>query len=517
MLSYIRLENFLFIKNQEREFSRGLNVITGGSGSGKSLFLSSISFLLGETNNYPENTSVEAGFLINDQEFFVRREIKNGKSRFFLDGRRTSLSAIRELLQNYIFFQGQDDRTRILRSDFQRDVFDKFASVLETRKEHEKLYNELEYLNKQLSEYQKKQAEMQLRKMLLIQELKEIESIGLNSEDYKALRDKIKVLSEQEKCNQYLHMAINLLDGDNGLIKGVSELKKLLSNVVTAQQDFKPLLEELQNTKEFFLELNLTLRKSIVDVSPDELDKLNSILFEIQRLERKYGKSYNDLLKYADDIRRELHQIESSNLDAEEIKNKINNTLSKLQMLSEEITKKRQGALNAFQEQVEATLKKLGMEKAIFRVELLNCDGKFGKECPRFLFSSFGWGEKPLDEVASGGEISRIALALFLLLPPYGIYIMDEIDTGLSGNCAIELAKLLKLLSKHMQIILVTHSPVLASAGDKHFMTLKHGDFIEILELDFQGRLREIARLMGMVTPKTLESAKELLSEFSYV
>ncbi len=517
MLSYIHLENFLFIKDQENEFSHGLNVITGDSGSGKSLLLSSISFLLGEASSYPENTAVEAGFLINDEEVFVRREIKNGKSRYFLDGRRTSLSTIRELLGNFILFQGQDDRMKILRSDFQRDVFDKFASALDIRKEYEKLYDKLENLNKQLADYHKRHLETQVRKTLLTQELQEIESIGLNLEEYESLKERLKVLGEYEKFNQHLNMAINLLDGDNGLIKGVLELRKVLSNLSNIREDFKPLLEKLQNTKEFLAELNLTFRRSLVDMSPEELDKLNTLLFEIQKLERKYGKGYKDLLKYAESLRYELSQIESSSISIEEIQSSISHTQSKLEILAKELSKKRQEAINSFQKQVETTLRKLGIEKAVFKVELLDCDGRFGKECPKFFFSSFGWGEKPLDEVASGGEISRIALALFLLLPPFGLYVMDEIDTGLSGKSAVELAKLLKLLSKHMQIILVTHSPVLASAGDKHFMTLKQENSIKILELDFQGRLKEIARLMGMLTPKTLESAKELLLEFNCV
>ncbi len=517
MLTYIRLENFLFIEDREIEFSQGLNVITGDSGSGKSLFISSISFLLGDAGNYPEDTAVEAGFLINGEEVFVRREIKKGKSRYFLDGRRTSLNTVKEVLENMIVFQGQDDRMKILRADFQRDVFDKFASALDLRKEYEKLYAELESLNKQLANYQQRQMEMQIKKALIAQQLHEIESIGLDWEGYVALKERLKILSEYEKFNQNLHTAIDILDGENGLIRGVLELKKVLSSISNVREDFIPLLEKVQSVKELLMELNLTLRKSFVDVSTEELDKINALLFEIQKLERKYAKSYKELLEYAKSLREELNLMESSYVSIEELQAKINDTQDKLERVAKELTQKRQKAVESFQRQVEGTLRKLGMEKASFKVELLPCNNRFGKECPRFLFSSFGENEKPLEEVASGGEISRIALALFLLLPPSGLYIMDEIDTGLSGKSAAELAKLLKLLSKHMQIILVTHSPVLASAGDKHFMTLKQENSIKILELDFQERLKEVARLMGMLTPKTLESAKELLSEFSCV
>lgn len=499
------------------EFNRGLNVITGDSGSGKSLFISSISFLLGDSGDYPENTTVEAGFLVKDEEVFVRREIRNGKSRYFLDGRRTSLNAIRELLEGYVFFQGQDDRLKILRSDFQRDVFDKFALALDLRKEHESLYDELEHLNRELANYQQKQIQAQIKRTLIIQQLQEIESVGLNLEEYESLKERLKILSEHERFNRNLHAAINILDGESGLIKGLSELKKVLSHISIAKEDFKPLLEKVQNAKEVLSELNLNLRKSLVDVSPEELDRLNALLFEIQKLERKHAKSYRDILNYAESLRDELNLLESSQLSMEEIQSKIRHTQAQLERLAKELTEKRQKALQDFQNQVEDTLKKLSMEKATFKVELLPCDNKFGKECPKFLFSSFGDKQKPLEDVASGGEISRIALALFLLFPPSGLYVMDEVDAGLSGKSAAELAKLLKLLSKHMQIIIVTHSPILASAGDKHFMTLKQGSSIKILELDFQERLKEVARLMGILTPRTLESAKELLVGFSRV
>ncbi len=254
-----------------------------------------------------------------------------------------------------------------------------------------------------------------------------------------------------------------------------------------------------------------------MDLSEEEIDRLNSLMFQVQRLERKYARSFEEVWEYAQELRRELQTLESSHVSLQELEGQVKRLQEKLESLSQKLTGMRRSALEEFEQKVEDTLRNLGLERVSFKVEFLPSEGRFGREGVRFLFSSLGYGEKPLEDVASGGEISRLALALFLLMPPKGVYVMDEVDAGLSGQSAMRLAKLLKELSKSMQIIAITHSPTLASAGDKHFVAYKEGNSVRILELTQEARLKELARLMGKLTPKTLEGVKELMMEFSDV
>ncbi|MCS7308218.1 MAG: AAA family ATPase, partial [Aquificaceae bacterium] len=170
-----------------------------------------------------------------------------------------------------------------------------------------------------------------------------------------------------------------------------------------------------------------------------------------------------------------------------------------------------------FEEKVMGYIRHMGLERASFKVDFEEKRGRYGKEQVRFLFSSYGRDEKELGQVASGGEVSRLSLALFMLSPPAQAYVLDEVDAGISGQASLKLAKLLRRLSKNTQLIVITHSPAIASAGDRHLSTRKEfvGDtpFVKVVQLEGQERLQEIARLMGKVSQKTLEGAKELMKE----
>ena len=521
MLKYLFLKDFLFIKEQELEFHAGLNVITGESGSGKSLLISSLNFLLGDSGEYPDDTTVEALFVIDGEDVFIRREVRGGKSQYYLDGRRASSKAIKELIGEHIVFQGQNDRYRILRSDFQRDVFDKFANTLELRKIFQDLYTELEDLKKKLSNYYERQREINIRKALLKQELEEIHGLNLDLQGYVEIKERLEILSKREKYNQLLLQLLDILSGNVGIVALLNDARKIVEEVSSMDARFSKWHEELKRIKELLTELDMDCRRNILDVSPEEIDRLNALMFEVQKLERKYRRKFEDLLKYAQHIKEELELLESSSVSLEEIEEKVKDLEKKIEEVGQELSRRRREAARSFEERIKETLRKLGLERSSLRVEFQPSDGKFGKENIKFLFSSFGYDEKPLDDVASGGEISRIALSLYLLSPPTGLYVMDEVDVGLSGQSARELTRLLKELSKNTQIIAITHSSVLASAGDKHYLAYKsyahNGHLLHIREISGEERLREIARLMGKVSQRTLEGAKELLQEFSHV
>lgn len=195
----------------------------------------------------------------------------------------------------------------------------------------------------------------------------------------------------------------------------------------------------------------------------------------------------------------------------------LNLKREKLYSLYEDLSSKRLIAREEFERRVVEYLRSMGLEGVSFRVHFERKEGRYGREQVKFLFSSYGKDEREISEVASGGEISRLSLAFFMLSPPTQTYVLDEVDTGISGRTSIRLARLLRVLSKKTQLIVITHSPAIASASDRHFTTRREtiGDIplIRVVELTEEERLEEVARLMGTVNSKTLEGARELIKE----
>ncbi|MCX8060397.1 MAG: AAA family ATPase, partial [Aquificaceae bacterium] len=215
-------------------------------------------------------------------------------------------------------------------------------------------------------------------------------------------------------------------------------------------------------------------------------------------------------------LKEELAHLEQEE-DLQELQKRLEEKEKELYMLYQALRERRLRAKEDFEKRVEGYLRSMGLERATFRVAFEERESRYGGEQVGFLFSSYGGEGKEISQVASGGEVSRLSLALFMLSPPAQTYVLDEVDTGISGMTSLMLAKLLKELSASTQLIVITHSPAIASAADCHFTTRKEHTAgtarIKLAELRGEERLTEIARLMGKVSDKTLESARELVKE----
>lgn len=517
MLVRIRLEDFLLIKQQEVEFENGLNVLTGESGTGKSLTVSSLLFLMGNQHNYPEGTAVEAEFVKDDEQIIVRREIKKGKSRYYLNGMGSVQKVVRDIVSNMVLLQGQNDRLKILRKDFQRDVYDRFADVLHIRKEYEKLYMKLEDLKEKIVKWNERQRERAIRLQILREELKDIESVGLSSEDYDRLRDRLSMLNHMEKINALIERALAHLNVEGGLIDRILDVKKALSQLCEYDRSAESLLKSVEGIWDELRYLKDQLSSRLLEVDAEEINKLNEKIYAVQKLERRYGMKYAEVLDYAKRLRSQIESFTKEEESRDFLEEEIISLREELSKLGEKLSQGRFSAKEIFEKKVLETLKDIGLERASFRVNLSEEEGRYGREKVEFLFSSYGKDEEPLDSVVSGGEISRIALALFLLLPTSETYILDEIDTGISGETSLKLARLLRRLSENMQIVVISHSPAVASAAHRHILTRKEfigsTAFIRIEELKGEERVKEIARLMGVVSDKTVEGARDLIRE----
>ncbi|AAC06789.1 DNA repair protein RecN [Aquifex aeolicus] len=519
MLGRLYIQNFFFIRDVEVEFERGLNVITGETGTGKSMTISAIEFLMGKQGDYPEGTAVELE-LLGEEEIILRREVKKGRSRYYVNGKGASKSTVLELLEGKISLQGQNEFINLFREDFQRKLLDTFANLNDKVKELEKVYNSLRKKEQELFEFLRKKEELIQKKDYLEFRVREVEEIGISSEEYEELKNKANLINNLEKVKKAVGESLyKLLEGENSVYEILGEIRKNLAKVESYSGKFSELIEKIANLEEEVYELYNSLKEEMPEISEEEVNEINEKLFRIQRLEEKYKKSFPEILKEVEEIKEELSNLNSVDFKEEELREEVEKLREEYDKLAEEVSRDRRKKAEDLEERIEEILKELNLERAKLKVEIKESEPtKYGKDKIEFLFSSYGKDFKPLEEVASGGELSRLFLALSLILPASETYVFDEVDAGISGETSFKVAKFLKELSKKMQVIVITHSAPLCAAGDKNFKTEKKflGDipYIVVRELSEEEKVEEVARLMGMKSEKTLEGAKELVEAF---
>ena len=517
MLRRVSIESFFLIKDLEIEFGGGLNVISGETGTGKSMTISAVEFVTGKQGDYPEGTAVEVELESEGETLILRREIRGGRSRYFLNGRGTTSRTVKELLEGRISVQGQNEFIRLLRGDFQREILDRFADLIPLRSEFERLYLEYSAMERELRNLKEKREEILQKRDFLEFRLREIEEIGLGAEEVERLRKEAEILTNLEKIRKLIGEALYYLyDSEGSAYSDLSLALRSLWKLKEHGKEIEDLIDQLGEIKEKVLDIVQTLRDEDTEISPEEVDRINELLFKVQRLERKYRKSYGEILKEAEEIRKELSRSYGYDERIEELEFELRELKGKLEGMARELSLKRKRAAKELEKEIENLLKELNLERAKVKVEVEKRDiGRFGWDSIRILFSSYGGEPKPLDEAASGGELMRLFLALSLILPPTETYIFDEVDVGVSGETSVKLARLLKRLGRKMQMIVITHSAPICAAGDINLLTEKKylGDipYVRVRKLSEEEKLKEIARLMGTTTENTIRGAKELV------
>ncbi len=517
MLRRVSIESFILIKDLEIEFSEGLNIVSGETGTGKSMTISALEFVMGRQGDYPEGTAVEVELERDRSAVILRREIRGGRSRYFLDGRGTSARTVRELLEGTVSIQGQNEFIKLLKPEFQLRVIDRFGKLERLVKDVEELYGEYSAKRKLLEELVGRKEELLQKRDFLEFKLREIEDVGLSPEEVQELREKAQTLKNLEKIKKLVNEVLQYLyDAEGSAYSDVGYALKLLWRVRELDPSVEREAEELAVIKEKLSELSSTLRDKDFELSPEEIDRINELLFKVQRLEKKYGKPYAEILEEAQEIKRELSRSYGYEDRIEELREELSLVEGRLRELSDELSRKRRETARRLEEEIESVLKELNLERAKLRVELGRRElGRYGTDSVRFLFSSYGKELKPIEQVASGGELTRLFLAIALIQPPAETYIFDEVDVGVSGETSVKLARLLKKLSKNMQVIAITHSAPVCAAGDVNFVTEKEylGEipYVRVRRLTPEEKLAEVARLMGTQTENTIRGAKELV------
>ena len=520
MLGRLYIESFLFIRDVELDFGEGLNVITGETGTGKSMTLSALEFVGGKQGNYEEGTAVEVEIIKDGEAVILRREIKKGRSRYYLNGRGTSKDIVKEILKKNISIQGQNEFINLLKEDFQRKLLDKFAKLDGEIKELEKLYEHWKKKEEDLRNFLLKREEILQKRDYYTFRVREFEELGVSLEEYENLRKKGEILKNLEKLRKYVVQSLEeLYEVENSAYERVGNAIKFLERVEAYGEKFKESAERLREMKELLFEVYTELKHSLPELSEEELNEVNEKLYRIQRLEEKYKKPFPEIVKDIEEIKEFLKDSENLEGEEEHLREEAEKVRNEYLKLAYHISEKRKKAAKLLEEKIKDLFKELNLEKAGLKVRLSEGEPtKEGIDRIEFLFSSYGKDFKGIEETASGGELSRLFLALSLILPATPVYVFDEVDAGVSGETSLKLAKFLKKLSRKMQVIVVTHSAPLCAAGDKNFKTEKEfiGDIplIRVRELSPKEKLEEVARLMGLKSEKTLEGARELISIF---
>jgi len=548
MLSRIFIQNFALIDSLEITLNKGLQVITGETGAGKSIILGALRLILGERadtkslQNSEAKSIVEAEFSINEnfKTFFdendldfehqtvIRRELlPNGKSRAFINDVPVTLETLKLLSSKLIDIHSQFETSNLFDEEYQFRIIDGLSknkaliSVYQKEfSEHKKLVNELENLKKQLSEGNKESD----YKAFLLNELLEA---NLDLIDLEELQSQVKLHENAETITENLSQIFIKLDAEEiGILDSLNDVKGKLSKVADLSHEFTLLNQRFQENflefKDILFELQDEAEK--METSPEILAELNQKLNTINLLLLKHNvNSVEELKAIRDEISNEQGSFVELEFRISEIEKKISVSAEQLEKLAKELSANRKKSTPDFVKKIEALLKQLGLEKAKIEVELKDSQNfnPFGKEQIQLMFqANSGFPLKPIQTAISGGERSRVMLSVKKIIAENAelpTLILDEIDTGVSGKVAEEMGNVMREMSENMQLIVITHLAQVAAKGNNNYKVMKADvsgkTQSTILPLNNEEKLQEIAQLLSgsKITEAAISQAKELM------
>ena len=537
MINHISIRNFAIIENTEIDFEDGLNIITGETGSGKSIVIEAISLALGSRADSAfvrfgaDKAVVQLAGELNGEEIVITREVSSaGKNLCRLNGQIVTLSELLVTCRKLADIHGQYDNQSLLNSDNHINLVDRFHSdeIDPIKEVFLQRYEEYTSVKSRLTALLATEAENLRKKDFYRFEIDEIAAADLKPGEDEELEEKISLLQNSEKIYSAVEGTYELLNNsDNGLISALGTAMNSLQSISGYSKELNSISEDFSD---LFYRLddiagNLRDIKDKVTFSPYELDDAISRLNTIDGLKRKYGPSIDDILAYMNRISEELFNID--NFDSLKIKlsAETEDAREKLKEQAEILTKARKRSAAELEKSIEKELKDLNFDSAQLSIDFkeLPTMGPNGNDLIEIMIST-NRGEplKPLAKIASGGEISRIMLAIKNITGTYDsipTMIFDEIDAGISGITASIVGRKLKEIAEHHQIICITHLPQIAACGQSHYRIYKEVNnektYTRVDKLKDSEAVDEIARLLGgeNITDTTRKSAIELLNK----
>lgn len=550
MLSLLHIENIAVVEKADIEFGRGLNVLTGETGAGKSIIIDAIGAVLGGRTSRElvrtgsKNAAVTAVFTdINvsawceengvpheDELFLMRKITLEGKNICRINGVPVSVSQLRELGSFLLDIHGQHDGQLLLNEQYHLDYLDNFGEESGELARYQDLYDAYRAVKKEYDSLQMDEGEKARRIDTLKFQIGELEQANLQPGEEERLGVRLTLLNNAGKLSDAVNGAFSALYGTenkDGAIDLISEAENNMIYALELSDTFKELAESATDVRYTAEDIAEQLRdiKNSLDFSPNELDEIQTRLALIRRLGRKYGGSEAEMLQYLESCKRELDDIEYASERVEKLDRRLKEAKASALEAGEKLTVSRKKRGRELEARIIAELEHLNMKGVRFSVNIEKKEKGFDKaglDQVSFLMSANA-GEKlgKISKIASGGELARIMLAMKNVLAEgeqIGTMVFDEIDTGVSGVAAQRVGEKLSDLAAVKQVLCVTHLPQIAAVADIHFSiskTVRTGrTYTEITPLDHEGRKWELARLTGgeHITRLSLESAEEQMA-----
>lgn len=552
MLSELYIKNLAVIEKADVVFEAGFNVFTGETGAGKSIVIDAINAILGQRTSKEivrsgtDKAVIQAvftnisqavseklaayGYEAEDGELLVQREISSdGKGSARISGRPVTVSVLREIGSLLINIHGQHDNQILLRPDKHIDILDAFGETAPLLEEYRAAYRHLLEIHRQIVALDTSESEKERRIDLLSYQIQEIRAAKLQLGEDEQLENNRKVLLNYSNILEQLQTAYECLFGNEeatGAADQLSEAVQALSAAAEFDNGLTGISSRLTDLsyqiEDISQEVSSTLQE--MDYSPRQLDEIEERLDLIYKLKRKYGDSIADILHYLEEAERELDSITMLEERLAEWKAAEKEALREARKYADRLTAHRKAAAERLVYEIGEELRFLDMPNVRLAVDFQETKLRSGGRDAVEFFISTNPGEppKPLSKIASGGELSRIMLAIKNVLADRDevpTLIFDEVDTGISGRAAQKVGLKLKDVARHRQIICVTHLAQIAALADTHFLIRKEfvqdQTFTNVHKLDFEGRKREIARIIGTdhITELTLKNAEEMLKQ----
>ena len=550
MLRELRLNNLAIIKNLDLEFNDKFIALTGETGAGKSIILNGISLLIGERshtdmirngaqglfaegvfelNENQKKRLDELGFEIEDDELIITRYFdRNAKSKITVNGSRMTLSRLKELMVNIIDLVGQHEHQFLLNSDYHLHLLDRFLDdegKMLSKKIRESV-NKIKKLNLQIGNIEEEKSKIAEKKDILEFQLNEINSLELKENEDNELEEEYKILFNAGKISEKLEETSQFLtEGEFSILTALGRAKRNLEQLSDLSESYSELYDKIESVLYEVEEISYSVDNFVGDVEIDDkkLEKIVERIDNINKLKLKYGSTITEILEYRDKIEKDLSLVNFESEELENLKKEKSELVGQYFQDSERLSEIREKISENLQNTVDVQLDDLNMENAKFKVEITKTQEitVYGMDNAEFMIAAnVGETFKPLAKIASGGEISRIMLALktvFSAVDNISVLIFDEIDTGISGETVRRVAEKLRELSKNTQIICVTHSPQIAGKAQQQFFIKKEieNNFTEtkVHELNTEERIREIARIISgdNITEASINHAKEIM------
>ncbi len=553
MLTELRVKNYAVIEDLSLQVEPGLVVLTGETGAGKSIIVGALSLVLGERaateviRSGEERATVEAVFDISDRKdlqtrceeagieaeegwLVLKREVNaNGRSRAWVNGSPATATLTGELGQALVDIHGQHEHQTLLHAGPQREILDEFGGAADLAGAVRQRWSSLSEVRRKRSAVEERRTRTEERAELLRHQVQEIEAAGLEALDEDLeLADEERRLAHAEELMERANSIYDQAYGSEGAaydrLGGLRrELDALGKIDPKAVEKFTQLLDSAYYTLQEFGE-QLSAYKDSVDLSPARLEQVRQRIDLLYRLKSKYGPTLEAVIESGERAQGELDALDVAEFELEELARKEEELASQLETLAAQLTKKRKAAAKALAKEVTVILPELGMPDGRFEVRLSERPlvEATGAEDVEFQVTlNKGFDPRALARVASGGELSRVMLALKTILARLDrtpTLIFDEIDAGIGGIVGQKVSERLRLVAQHHQVFVITHLPQIAALADHHLLVLKQSDgkktLTGVTELDGDDRIRDLARMLGGDPEReaSLEHARALLS-----